>query len=232
MPGTPLKFWPWPMALSRRRIKEEKQDIMNTQISLPDPTRNTPISGADIVDPKLYAEQRKELRKAMIPVKAPRRIAVGPDATFYFENYLTMWYQVHEMLHAEKGGEEQLKDELAAYNPLIPNGSELVATLMFEINDPDRRERVLQQLGGVETKAFLRFGDFEVFAVPEMDVERTKETGRTSSVHFLHFPLTQEEAGAFKAETGEITLGIAHPNYNHRAVLNAESLTSLRKDLA
>jgi uncharacterized protein DUF3501 len=205
---------------------------MNTQIKLPDPARNTAISSADIIDPKLYAEQRKGLREEMIPVKAPRRIAVGPDATFYFENYLTMWYQVHEMLHAEKGGEEQLKDELAAYNPLIPNGSELVATLMFEINDADRRERVLQQLSGVETKAFLRFGDFEVFAVPEMDVERTKETGRTSSVHFLHFPFTEDEAASFKTDKGDITLGIAHPNYNHRAILNGQSLTSLRKDLA
>lgn len=205
---------------------------MTTLITLPDPTRHTPISSGDIIDPELYAEQRKELRKAMIPVKAPRRIAVGPDATFYFENYLTMWYQVHEMLHAEKGGAEQLKDELAAYNPLIPNGSELVATLMFEINDPDRRERVLQQLGGVETKAFLGFGDFEIFATPEMDVERTKETGRTSSVHFLHFPLAKEAVEAFKNEEGEIILGIAHANYNHRAVLNAENLSSLRKDLA
>ena len=94
----------------------------------------------------------------MSEIKKNRRLEVGPFATFYFESYDTMLHQVHEMLFIEKGGAEQLPDELAAYNPLIPQGSELVATVMFEIDDPVRRARVLGMLGGVEHKAFIRVG--------------------------------------------------------------------------
>ena len=95
---------------------------------------------------------------ACAEIKKDRRLEVGPFATFYFECYDTMLHQVQEMLFIEKGGEEQIEDELAAYNPLIPQGSELVATVMFEIDDPVRRARVLGMLGGVEDKAFIRVG--------------------------------------------------------------------------
>src|SRR5688572_15344818 len=105
-----------------------------------------------------YSTQRAERRKRMAEIKKNRRLEVGPFATFYFESYDTMLHQVHEMLFIEKGGAEQLPDELAAYNPLIPQGSELVATVMFEIDDPIRRARVLGMLGGVEHKAFIRVG--------------------------------------------------------------------------
>ncbi|MEQ8195340.1 MAG: DUF3501 family protein, partial [Rhodospirillales bacterium] len=132
------------------------------------------ITRDDIIPMDTYAQERAERRREMTAFKKNRRVSVGPDATFYFENYDTMFYQVHEMLHVEKGGEGQIADELSAYNPLIPNGSELVATLMFEINDEKRRAEVLSKLGGVETTVSVTVDGETVKAVPEHDVERTK----------------------------------------------------------
>ncbi len=105
-----------------------------------------------------YAEERTARRRALVEAKHHRRLEVGPDCMFYFENYETMWNQVHEMLFIEKGGEAQIADELSAYNPLVPKGRELVATVMFEIDDPVRRAAFLARLGGVEETAFLRLG--------------------------------------------------------------------------
>jgi hypothetical protein len=110
------------------------------------------IEPSDIIATAEYAKLRADRRRQIAEVKKNRRLEVGPFATFYFESFDTMLHQVHEMLFIEKGGAEQLPDELAAYNPLIPTGSELVATVMFEIDDPLRRARVLGMLGGVEHK--------------------------------------------------------------------------------
>ena len=109
----------------------------------------TELTQADILSPEEYAAVRAERRAAMVEQKKHRRLHVGPYATFYFENWDTMWYQIQEMLRIEKGGEAQLADELEAYNPLVPKGDELVATVMFEIDDPDQRTRMLGKLGGV-----------------------------------------------------------------------------------
>src|SRR6185437_1915776 len=98
------------------------------------------ITRADIMPLADYTRERAERRRRITEVKRKRRVAVGPFATFYFENYETMWQQIHEMLYIEKGGEEQIEDELRAYNPLIPQGNELVATVMFEIDDAVRRD--------------------------------------------------------------------------------------------
>ncbi len=190
------------------------------------------ITRADIMDPQAYANERRERRSAMLPVKKLRRIEVGPHATFYFENYDTMWLQIHEMLHIEKGGEEQIEDELAAYNPLIPQGKDLSATLMFEIDDPIRRANVLGRLAYVEEKAFFQIGDQKVFASPEHDVERVTEDGKTSSVHFLHFHFTPEQIGAFANPSTQILLGIEHENYAHLAILSDATKTELSKDFA
>ena len=108
------------------------------------------ITSADLMDLPSYVAVRKAKRIEMSAIKKDRRVEVGPYATFYFESYATMLYQVHEMLAIEKGGDAQIPDELEAYNPLIPQGSELVATIMFEIDDPLRRATVLGGLGGVE----------------------------------------------------------------------------------
>jgi hypothetical protein len=136
------------------------------------------ITQDDILPMERYASERKERRARLVGVKKHRRVEVGPDCTFYFENYETMWHQVHEMLFIEKGGEAQIPDELAAYNPLIPKGRELVATVMFEIDDPARRQALLAKLGGVEETAFLQFGGETVIGRPEEDVDRTSSAGK------------------------------------------------------
>ena len=179
-----------------------------------------------------YAPQRAERRKRMSEIKKNRRLEVGPFATFYFENYDTMLHQVHEMLFIEKGGAEQLPDELAAYNPLIPQGTELVATVMFEIDDPIRRARVLATLGGVEDKAFIRVGGDFVRGVAEEDQERSREDGKASSVQFLRFPFTAAQIAAFKSGTGDVVVGFDHPNYGHMAVMPAAVREALAQDFA
>src|SRR5262245_63045407 len=122
------------------------------------PEAQRKITRDDILPAGEYDRQRKTLKAGLIPIKKLRRIEVGPFATFYFENYATMWLQVQEMLRIEKGGEEQLAGELEAYNPLIPQGDELIATLMLEIEDADRRNTVLLTLGGIEETVFLEIG--------------------------------------------------------------------------
>ncbi len=189
------------------------------------------ITRSDILPMEQYAEERSERRSQMAALKKNRRVAVGPDASFYFENYDTMWYQVHEMLHVERGGEEQIADELEAYNPLIPKGNELVATLMFEINDPDRRNRVLSALGGVESTIALTIDNERISAVAEDDVERTKADGKTSSVHFLHFPMTAPQVEKFKQPNSRVLLSIDHQEYAHMTVLPEAVRASLSDDL-
>lgn len=179
----------------------------------------TEITRADIVPTEQYGKERAARRKAMVEVKRNRRLSVGPYATFYFENYETMWQQIHEMLYIEKGGEEQIADELRAYNPLIPKGRELVATIMFEIDDPVRRHAVLSGLGGVEEHMSIQVGGQTVKGRPEGDVERTNEAGKTSSVHFMHFDFTDEQVAAFRQPGAQVIVGINHPHYGHLAVL-------------
>ena len=113
------------------------------------PKNKKEIQKSDIMPLDIYVKQRKELRKNIVEFKKDRRISVGPYATFYFESYETMLAQVQEMLYIEKGGDEQLNDELTAYNPLIPNGKELIATLMFEIDNPISRAAFLGKVGGI-----------------------------------------------------------------------------------
>jgi hypothetical protein len=139
---------------------------------------------------------------------------------------------VHEMLFIEKGGNEQLPDELAAYNPLIPQGAELVATVMFEIDDPIRRERVLGTLGGVEHKAFMRVGGETIRGVPEGDQERSREDGKASAVQFLRFAFTPAQIAAFRNGADDVVVGFDHPNYGHMAVMPANVRKALSADFA
>ena len=177
------------------------------------------ITRNDILDMAEYARSRKERRSAMVARKKNRRVDIGPYATAYFECYETMWHQVHEMLFIERGGEEQIADELSAYNPLIPNGRELVATVMFEIDDEVRRKMVLAKLGGVEETAVLKFADETLTGVPEAGVDRTNADGKASSVQFIHFPFTDAQVAKFSAVGTEVTLGFMHPEYGHMTVL-------------
>ena len=190
------------------------------------------ITRDDILPLAEYEKIRSARRGDLIAEKKNRRVSVGPDATFYFENYDTMWWQIHEMLRIERGGEAQITDELAAYGPLVPQGRELVATLMFEIEDAERRNVVLSGLGGVEAAIELRIGDDVVRARAETEVERTKDDGKTSSVHFLHFDLSEEQAALFRDPAVAVVLGINHANYGHMAILGPETRQSLARDLA
>jgi hypothetical protein len=179
-----------------------------------------------------YAKLRAERRRQISEIKKNRRLEVGPFATFYFESYETMLHQVHEMLFIEKGGPAQIPDELAAYNPLIPQGAELVATVMFEIDDPVRRARVLGNLGGVERTAFIRVGTDMVRGVPEDDQERTRDDGKASAVQFMRFAFTAGQIAAFRSGAGDVVVGFDHPNYGHMAVMPPAVRHALSTDFA
>ena len=174
------------------------------------------IEKEDLIVFEEYAQNRKKIRKDLVEFKKNRRVSIGPYATFYFENFETMLAQVQEMLHIEKGGDEQLKDELNAYNPLIPKGKELIATLMFEIDDPTSRVDFLGKVGGIEEKIYIKVGEEIIKAVPETDVDRTSSEGKASSVQFIHFNFSNEQMKKFKNLNNEVTLGINHNLYNHK----------------
>ncbi len=192
----------------------------------------TAITRDDIMDMADYAKVRKERRRNITKLKRDRRVALGPDATLYFESYDTMWHQIHEMLYIERGGEEQIIDELAAYNPLIPNGRELVATMMFEIDEPERRERFLASLGGVEEKVCLSLGGELIRAEAEVDVDRTSVDGKASSVHFLHFPFSDEDVALFRDPLVKVILAIEHEKYPHMTLLSETVREALQVDFS
>lgn len=188
------------------------------------------LTPADILPMADYGKMRKEKRREISERKRLRRVEVGPFTTFYFESYETMWMQVHEMLYIEGGGEAQVAGELAAYNPLIPNGHELIATFMIEIDDPLRRARVLAGLGGIETTAFLSFAGERIASVAEEDQDRTSAEGKASSVQFVHFPFSDAQIAAFSKEGTQVILGFSHPAYSHMAVLPEQVRAALAED--
>ena len=188
------------------------------------------IEKEDLLPSDVYTKSRKQIRKDLVEFKKNRRIALGPYATFYFESFETMVAQVQEMLHIEKGGDEQLKDELIAYNPLVPNGKELTATLMFEIDNPISRSAFLGKVGGIEEKIFMKINDEIVKAVPEEDVDRTSAEGKASSVQFIHFKLNDDQISKFKSDSATIELGIDHKEYTHTTRLAENSVKSLCAD--
>ena len=193
------------------------------------PKESRQIVKDDIMPLDVYTKNRKELRKNIVNYKKDRRIALGPYATFYFESFETMLAQVQEMLYIEKGGDEQLKDELAAYNPLIPNGKELTATLMFEIDNPVSRSAFLGKVGGIEDNVFLKINGEEIKAIPENDVDRTSANGKASSVQFIHFEFNDSQIAKFN-NASEIEIGIDHKEYSHMTKLPSETIKSLSAD--
>ena len=193
------------------------------------PKEQRRILKEDLMSLEVYTKSRKELRKNIVEFKKDRRIALGPYATFYFESYETMLAQVQEMLYIEKGGDEQLKDELDAYNPLIPNGKELTATLMFEIDNPVSRSAFLGRVGGIENEVFMKVDGEQIKAVPEDDVDRTSAEGKASSVQFIHFRFSDEQISKFK-NSQEIEIGINHKEYSHTTKLGENVIKSLSAD--
>ena len=190
------------------------------------------IQKSDIMPLEAYIKIRKELRKKIVNFKKNRRVALGPYATFYFESYETMLAQVQEMLYIEKGGDEQLHDELIAYNPLIPNGKELTATLMFEIDNPVSRAAFLGKVGGIEQMVFMKLNGETIKAVPEEDVDRTSAEGKASSVQFVHFNFTDDQIQKFKSNDVDIELGVDHKKYSHTTKLSKENIASLSADFS
>ena len=194
------------------------------------PKEKKEIQKSDIMPLDIYTKQRKELRKNIVEFKKNRRISLGPYATFYFESYETMLAQVQEMLYIEKGGDEQLKDELTAYNPLIPDGKELIATLMFEIDNPVSRAAFLSKVGGIEQNVFMKVDGEIVKAVPEEDVDRTSAEGKASSVQFIHFKFNNEQIEKFKSSSLNVEIGIDHNEYSHTTKLTEITVKSLSAD--
>ena len=188
------------------------------------------LERTDILPPDEYAGTRREHRRRVNELKRRRRIEVGPFATFYFENYATMWHQVHEMLHIERGGEAQIEGEIEAYNPLIPQGSELVATVMFEIDDPRRRDRELRRLGGIEKHALVEIGGERIRGQPDPTRENTDPEGKASSVQFVRFPFTREQIAGFRTPGITILVGFDHPNYGHLATMPDPVRAALAED--
>ena len=184
----------------------------------------------DVINIDKYIKERSKIKKEISEIKKFRRIPVGPYATFYFECYDTMIYQVQEMLYIERGGVEQMKDELKAYNPLVPKGKELVATLMFEIDNEIKRKEFLTSVGGIEEQTFVQIGEHKIMSRPEQDTERTSEDGKASSVHFLHFDFTEDIIKEFVKEESTVLLGFNHKNYKHFSELSSEVKGELKRD--
>ena len=190
------------------------------------------VTKNDIISLEQYSKNRRQLRKDLIEFKRHRRIPLGPYATFYFECYDTMLAQIQEMLYIEKGGDNQLQDELKAYNPLIPKGKELVATLMFEIDNPVSRTAFLNKVGKIEKKIYMKVGSEKINSVPEQDVDRTSTEGKASSVQFIHFEFTEEQIKKFKDNNFEITIGIDHKEYSHFTKIPENTRAALLNDFS
>ena len=188
------------------------------------------ISLDDIISNEEYGNIRSSKRREMIEFKKFRRLDVGPVASLYFESRDTMIYQIQEMAYVEKITREELDEELASYNPLVPNGRELTATMMIEIDDPLRRKNFLSRLGGVEEKVKIVIGDIEIYADYEKDVDRTTGEGKASAVHFLHFKFTDELVEAFNNKENIIQIGIDHEAYGHLSIVSDRVREELAKE--
>lgn len=169
----------------------------------------------DLFSLEKYAQMRPQFREQVIAHKTNRQVEIGPHATLYFEDRLTMHYQIQEMLRAERIFEaEGIQDELNAYNPLIPDGTNLKATFMLEYPDAEERRVALAQLRGVEERVWMKVGGFDhVWAIADEDLER-ENAEKTSSVHFLRFEFTPQMIAGLK-QGAALGAGIEHENYCH-----------------
>lgn len=191
------------------------------------------LSREDLYSLEKYAEVRPDYRARVMQHKHNRRLPIGPNATLYFEDALTMQYQIQEMLRIEKIFEAAgIQEELDAYNPLIPDGSNWKATFMMEYSDPEERKQKLAGLLGIEKQVWVQVADFaRVSPVADEDLEREDEE-KTSSVHFLRFELTADMAEAVK-NGAAVSIGIEHPNYSYSVEPIAQNVRdSLAADLA
>jgi hypothetical protein len=189
------------------------------------------LNPGDLYSLEEYAKIRGDFRARVMEHKQNRKVHVGANATLYFEDRLTMQYQIQEMLRIERIFEQEgIADELAAYNPLIPDGSNWKATFMVEYPEAEERHQALAKLIGIEHKVWVQIrGQDKVFAVADEDLEREDET-KTSSVHFLRFELAPAMVAALKGGA-DLTVGIDHPNYEQTVTVDEAPRASLVKDL-
>jgi hypothetical protein len=189
------------------------------------------ITAEDLLPLDQYELIRKDKKQEAVLRKRLTRVHVGPHATVIFETWDSMWLQIQEMLRIEKGGEAQIADEIAAYDPMIPKGRELTCTLLFEVEDPVRRDAFLRTVGGVEGYVAIQLGQERIVARPEGDLERTRASdNKSSAVHFLHFDFTPAQVSAWRSGDGQAMLLIDHPNYGHAAVIGPESRAFLARE--
>ncbi len=189
------------------------------------------LSVSDLYTLEQYHKLRPEFRARVLEHKRNRQVAVGPNATFYFEDRLTMQYQVQEMLRIERIFEEEgIHEELSAYNPLIPDGSNFKATFMMEFADPEERRKALIRLAGIEDHVYLTVDGFDaVQAIADEDLERSSED-KTSAVHFVRFELTPQMKQAVRDGAG-LKFSIAHPEYRHEVTATEAQRAALAADL-
>ncbi len=178
-----------------------------------------------------YAAVREQFRAQVMDHKRSRRVAIGPYASIYFEDFLTMKYQVQEMLRVERIFEAPaIEEEIATYNPLIPDGGNLKATFMIEYTDPTQRQQALARMSGIENTIYLCCGGDKIYAIANEDLERSTEE-KAAAVHFLRFELDATTIAAIKANE-PVQLGIGHAMLEGSVTLNDAQRTSLQNDLA
>jgi len=188
------------------------------------------LEAQDLLSLEEYHKQRADFRARVLAHKRNRQIALGPSATLYFEDRLTIQYQVQEMLRIERIFEaEAIAEELAAYTPLIPDGRNLKATAMIEVPDADERRRVLRDLAGFEDKVYAQVAGFErVTAYADEDLERSTDE-KTSAVHFVRFEFSDTMCAALK-DGAALSFGVDHPHYSHETSVAGPSLAALLAD--
>ena len=189
------------------------------------------ITRDDLMSLEQYAEQRDDFRQQVLQHKKNRQVPLGPNATLYFEDRLTLLYQIQEMLRIEKVFEaDGINEELAAYNPLIPGGRNFKATFMIEYPDALVRAAQLEKMVGIEDLVWMRIGTQDkVWSIADEDLERSTET-KTSAVHFLRFELGDLMAQELKGGA-QWTIGVQHPVYTYDTTVDGDTRTSLLNDL-
>jgi len=193
-------------------------------------TQQHQLTRDDFLSPAEYQPVRRERRRRLSEVKRQRQVEIGPIAIMHFENLETVRHQIQEMLYIEKGGDAQLKEELEAYGPLIPQGTELVATVMFEIDDPVRRGTELMRLGGIENHAYIDVDGQRVRSEPDPTRENTSAEGKASAVQFLKFTFALDLISRFRTPGAQIVVGFDHPNYAHMIALSDSARSALAED--
>ncbi len=189
------------------------------------------ITRTDLMSLEQYAERRPEFRQQVLAHKKYRQVTLGPNSTLYFEDRLTLLYQIQEMLRIEKVFEaDGISEELEVYNPMLPTGRNFKATFMIEFTDPQERVVQLEKMVGIEDLVWMQIGGFnKVWAIADEDLERSTET-KTSAVHFMHFELSDDMASALKSGA-DWQMGIQHPAYTYEQIIEGSTRENLIKDL-